>query len=448
MKKKQQKVTQRNYPTLSLLRRFSMSHTFGNVLLFACAAAGIIWANIPQAATYFDILHLDVGLTYMHQEFSHSIIHWINDGLMAIFFFLIGLEIKREVLVGELSSSKKASLPFIAALGGVIVPAILFTSLNNNPETASGWAIPTATDIAFSLGILMLLGKRVPVALKIFLAAFAIVDDILAVVIISIFYSSSIIWGYLFIALAIVAIMFLLNRWELYNNILFLLLGIAVWLLFAQSGIHPTIAGVLVAFTIPTNKRINTRRYVKLMDSTLGGLSIRAENERFLSKEELHWLHRLKLMTENVIPPSQKLELTLHSPVTFIILPLFALGNSGVRIISEQGMDWNIINDFSWSIALSMVFGKIIGITMFSWLAIQLKIAKYPFHTTFKHLIGMGILGGFGFTMSLFINELSGSSTDIINSGKIGIIIGSLSAGLLGYIYLYIILPKGKKKTA
>lgn len=445
MIKKKNNPNNRQHGALTIFRRFSRQEAFGSILLLFSAMVAMVWANLPYASSYFNILQTDLGIAYKHEEFSHTLGHWVNDGLMAIFFFFIGLEIKREMLVGELSSLKKAALPLIAAFGGVLVPALLFITLNQDPTYTRGWAIPTSTDIAFSLGILMLLGNRVPVALKIFLAAFAIVDDIIAVLIISLFYSDNISWLFLFIGLGILAIMLTLNRYNLYEASLFLALGILVWLCFVESGVHATIAGVLISFTIPSNKKINKKRYVQMMSSSLEGLSSKTENERFLSKEELRWCHRLRALTESLIPPSQRLEQALHAPVAFLILPLFALANSGVQIITEKGVDWSIFNSFSLNIATSLVLGKIIGISLFSWLAVHYKIAKYPFNTSFKHILGASILGGFGFTMSLFINSLASSSTAMTNSGKVGIIAASIIAGLGGYIYLHIILPPKKK---
>jgi len=424
------------------IQRFIKHEAFSSIFLLICAVIAIIWANSPHSSTYFHILHTEIGLNYNGSNFSMSLLHWINDGLMAIFFFVIGLEIKREIIAGQLSTVKKATLPVVAALGGIIAPILLFSILNYGKAGSEGWGIPMATDIAFSLGILTLLGKRVPIALKVFLTAFAIFDDICAVVVIAFFYSTGLNWEFLGMAFALLALLMMLNKANLYNGGVFLATGILIWYLFLVAGIHPTIAGVLVAFTIPANKKIVMRDFIKSMRSLIVENKTRPSESKFLTKEDINWVDRISSLSGEIVPTCQNLEKNLHGYVSYIIMPLFALGNAGVQFISDGTTETGDFNSLSANIASALVGGKVIGITLFTWIAIKLGIADLPRFVKMKHIFGLSFLGGFGFTMSLFINNLSFTDSTLQDSAKLGILLGSLLAAVFGYIILRMVLTK------
>lgn len=425
------------------IQRFIKHEAFSSIFLLVCAILAIFWANSSHSEHYFHVLHTYLGISFNDAHFSMSLLHWINDGLMSIFFFVIGLEIKREIIAGQLSTVKKASLPIIAAIGGILVPIGLFTLLNWGKPGAEGWGIPMATDIAFSLGILTLLGKRVPIALKVFLTAFAIFDDICAVIVIAFFYSTNINWEYLAIATLLISLLFALNKLKRYNGFLFLIIGIIVWYLFYQAGIHPTIAGVLIAFTIPANKKIVMREFVSEMRQLLGENRTRPMESKFLSTEDVHWIEKIDHLSDEVVPTCQNIEKNLHGYVSYLIMPIFALANAGVQIVSDGTTETGDFNYLSANIATSLVAGKVIGITFFTWLAVKLGIADLPRFVNMKQVFGLSFLGGFGFTMSLFINNLSFPESLLQDSAKLGILAGSIIAAILGYVILRIVLrPK------
>lgn len=325
---------------------------------------------------------------------------------MVIFFFLIGLEIKRELVLGELNNFKKASLPFFAAIGGMIFPAVFFVILNYGDPGSRGWGIPIATDIAFALGILQLLGKRVPIGLKVFLMAFAIIDDLGAIVIIALFYSSNLVWAYIGIGVLIVAFLMILSYKGYYSKYFFFLMGVIVWILFLKSGIHATIAGVLLALTIPLKRKKNTKTFYNNVKEELDNFFADCDNNndqtKILTQNQLSALEEIEELAEKTSPPLQNLEHSLHGWVSYLIMPLFALANAGV-VFNFSG-DANM--SLSANIALSMMFGKAIGIFLFSFLSIKSKLSELPNNITYQMLGGVSILGGLGFTMSLFINSL------------------------------------------
>lgn len=420
---------------LNPINQFIKLETSSSIILFGATIAALILANSPLSEQYSDFWENYISINIPGLELSKPIYKWINDGLMAIFFFLIGLEIKREIVTGELSHIKKASLPIFAAIGGMISPAILFTILNKGNAGSEGWGIPIAADIAFSLGILMLLGKRVPQGLKIFLMAFAIIDDLGAVLIIAFFYSSNLIWANIFIGLGIVAILLLLSKFNYYSKYIFFICGIIVWILFLKSGIHATIAGVLMATTIPLRRKTDTQSFIergKEMANIIVDESTKQNDETVLSEKQLHAIDNIKGLTKETTSPLQLLEHNLHGWVSYIIMPVFAFANAGVAF--SFGEDTNIA--LLLNIAISMIVGNITGIFTFSWIAIKLKLADLPENVNFKHLIGTSCLGGLGFTMALFINNLAYADISLINSAKMGILIGSVIAGTLGYLII------------
>ena len=418
--------------------RFFKQEIAGSVLLIIATAIALILANSPYSVIYESLWLLKLKIGFSGFYLNESLLHWINDGLMAIFFFVIGLEIKREILVGELNDLKKATLPIFAAIGGMVIPVLLFFLVNGKSEGNEGWGIPMATDIAFTLGILKLLGKRVPLGLKIFLTAFAIVDDIGAVLVIAVFYSGTIQWSLLILALAIIGLLFALGFLNFYSKYLFFFAAIIVWVLFLKSGIHPTIAGILLAFTIPAKRKIDTYKFYT--DSKQAIEEMRCAEDHipdFLTKPQRGALSIIEGLTERTISPLQNLEYKLHGWVVFVIMPIFALANAGVSFGGS-------IIPLSWHLVISMVLGKFIGISLFAYIAIKLKIAQLPSMVSFTQIIGVSFLGGLGFTMALFISGLAFDNQLLITGAKKGILIGSIASGIIGYIILRFSLKKHK----
>ena len=428
------------------IHRFIKLETSSSIVLFSASIAALILANSGLSESFLGFWKNYITISLPGFELSKPILKWINDGLMAVFFFVIGLEIKREVLIGELSDLKKASLPIVAALGGMVFPALLFAALNQGKTGMEGWGIPMATDIAFSLGILTLLGKRVPVGLKIFLMAFAIIDDLGAVLVIAFFYSSKLIWANIIIGLAIVALLAILSRFKLYSKYFFFIAGVIVWVLFLKSGIHATIAGVLLALTIPIQRNIKTTTFYdkgkEILDGFLEECQKQGKDKTMLSHKQLDAIEEMEELTEKTASPLQFLEHSLHGWVAFIILPLFAFANAGV-VFSFSG-DTN--TTLASNIGLSLIIGKFVGIFLISFLAIKFKISELPKNVNFTSLAGVSFLGGLGFTMSLFINNLAYTDDALIDSAKIGILLGSFVAGLLGYLLLR--FSAGKKNPS
>ncbi len=417
------------------IQKFIKTESFAGNLLFGATIIALIWANSPYFQTYNEISHYKLGFSFNNFELKKDLILWINDGLMAIFFFLIGLELKRELLVGEINSIKKATFPILAAMGGIIFPVILFLFLNTSPETKGAWGVPMATDIAFALAILMLLGNRIPLSLKIFLTAFAIIDDLAAVLVIAIFYSDNIHWNLLFAGLGLIALLALYYKLFKFNMLIGLFTGIIVWYLFLKSGIHPTIAGVLLAFTIPLKRKLKKTEFnenLQYITNTLSAISP-VKEQPVLSKEESRCIEAINDLTDEIRPPLQKLEHQLHHFTAYFILPVFAFANAGVHIDTQAHYDINLII----AIAISLYLGKFIGISLFSFIGLKLKWARLPQNMNKIHLLGVAAIAGVGFTMSMFINNLAfKNQPDYINSGKIGIILGSLLAAITGYIIL------------
>ncbi|MFC2089879.1 Na+/H+ antiporter NhaA [Bacteroidota bacterium] len=420
---------------LSPIQKFIKAESSSGKILFVVTIVAMILTNTPFASLYHSIWDSKLGFTVDTFQLYKPLLLWINDGLMAVFFFLIGLEIKREILIGELNSMKKAAFPIFAAIGGMVVPLLIFLLLNVNPETENGWGIPMATDIAFALAIMTLLGKRVPVSLKIFLTAFAIIDDLGAVLVIAIFYTNEIAWNLLLYAGLMLAFLYLLSYLKIHNKILLILFGVIIWYLFLKAGIHPTIAGILLAFAVPIRQRINEFVFTKKLEDITTRLtaSINTNKLPILTKQQIDDIDDLEDWTNKVQSPLQQLEHRLHYWVAFLIMPLFAFSNAGISFSKDAAIDISVVT----SISLALFLGKALGVTLFSYLSVRLKLASLPEHANFKHIIGVAILSGVGFTMSLFIGGLAfGDSLVYLNSAKIGIIVGSLVSGITGYLIL------------
>ena len=408
----------------------------GGILLLIFTVLALVWANSPFSESYSHLWHTKFSIGIGDFNLNYSLHHWINDGLMAIFFFVVGLEIKRELLVGELSSFKKASLPIMAALGGMIFPALFYAAFNFGKESISGWGIPMATDIAFAIGILALLGSRVPTGLKVFITALAIADDIGAVLVIAFFYTSNISIISLVFAGGVLILLIAANLSGVRNLIVYFVLGIILWLAFLFSGVHATVAGVLLAFTIPASSRINTAQFLLKGKKLLEDFDKSGEEgPNVLSNEERQGIvQSLEENCEKIMTPLQRLEHKLHPWVSFFIMPVFALANAGV-VISGNFIS-ELTDPVSFGIVTGLFFGKQVGISAFTWLSVKLKIASLPFGVKWKQIYAGGILAGIGFTMSLFIANLAFSSEELLTISKVGIITASLLSGLIGFFIL------------
>jgi len=424
---------------------FYRSEVTGSILLLACAVAALVIANSPWAQMYDDLLHTYIGVSWGDASFKLSLHHWINDGLMVIFFFVVGLEIKRELVVGELSSAEKAVLPVAAAVGGMFVPAAMYFAFNTGGPGASGWGVPMATDIAFALGVLAIFGTRAPLGLKVFLTALAIADDLGAVVVIALFYTERINVVALAVAVVFLVILYPVVRLRVKRRGLVLALMVVVWLAIFTSGVHATIAGVLLALVIPVQPKVNPKQFVSDAEAVLEKLKQRQESESCIvtDREQLHALEFVHTGSGDALPAGLMLEHSLHPVQVWFVLPLFALANAGVRIDSHIGEA--LANPISLGIIAGLVVGKPIGITLMTWLAVKSGKGFLPQGVNWLQVVGAGCLAGIGFTMSLFIADLAWNDEALIANAKIGILTASLISGILGFVFLSRSLPtKGK----
>jgi Na+:H+ antiporter, NhaA family len=430
---------------LNPVRKFFQIQASGGIILLIVTIASLIWANSAYSDYYFDLWNIKISVGLNNNYIDRSLLIWINDGLMSVFLFLVGLEIKRELLIGELSSFKKATLPFLAAFGGMLFPAIIYFLINIGTDTLHGWGIPVATDIAFSLGILSLMQKRIPFSLKIFLTAFAIIDDIGAVLVIAIFYTSKLIYINLIISLFLFLLLVIFNLLHIRKPIVYIVPGILMWIAFFYSGVHPTVSGVLLAFTIPTVARIDYKNFLISSKHSLSELenTIGTEETGITTSELNSSVFRLEESCEKVLAPAHRIEHKLHPYVAYFIIPLFAFANAGVKI--EGNILELLLKPVTLGIILGLFIGNQIGITLFSRIAIKLKVSVLPSRATFSQIYGIACLGGIGFTMSIFIATLAFHNIQYLNEAKIGILFGSLISGIAGYIVL--ILFKKKSKT-
>lgn len=406
------------------------------ILLIICTAIAMAWANSPWSASYIQLWETHVRIGVGELMLDKSLHHWINDGLMAVFFFLVGLEIKREVLVGELATMQKAALPIAAALGGMLIPAAIYVAFNSSGEGKAGWGIPMATDIAFALGVLSLLGKRIPPALTVFLAALAIADDMGAVMVIAIFYTSEISLLALAIGLAALIAAGLLNRAGVRHPGIYAVVGVICWIAVLKSGIHATVAGVLMAMAIPARTRISTRGFVnngrKLLDEY--EKSAQASDSAIPSLQQNTVARTLEIHCEQVQTPLQRLERGLHGWVGFFIMPIFALANAG--IIFDGNFAEALTHPVTFGVAFGLIIGKPIGITLLSWLAIRFGWGAMPDGVTWQHVYGAAWLGGIGFTMSLFVGGLAFGESPLMTMAKVGILAASIICGVVGWLLL------------
>ncbi len=431
---------------LSPVLAFSAHRLAGAALLMLATLVAVILANSPAAHFYHDILHTHLELDAAVVDLDYTLHHWINDGLMSVFFFSVGLEIKRELLVGELSSVRKATLPAIAAIGGMVVPAAIYYVFNPGGETAGGWGIPMATDIAFALGVLALLGDRVPIGAKVFLTALAIVDDIGAVLVIAIFYTDQLSGTALAIGLVLLAVAVALNYLGARGPLAYLIVGLIMWIAFLRSGVHATIAAILMASTIPASTRINGRDLIERLTFLTRKLEKTGlpEDTRMNSEAQQHAIEAMSETLEHAQAPLQRIEHDLHGFVTFVVLPVFALANAGVTLSGD--LFQQMASPVALGILLGLFVGKQLGISLATWLAVRTGIADLPRGVSWSQIHGANILGGIGFTMSLFIANLAFSSQAHVEKAKIGILLASLLSGIVGYLFLTTLSDREDKK--
>lgn len=406
----------------------------GSILLMIATVIALVWANLPSAPAYFELLGRHVTVKFGDAGIDKPLLLWVNDGLMAIFFFLVGLEIKREVLVGHLRTVKQAALPAFAAVGGMVVPAAFYVAFNMGSESAKGWGIPMATDIAFALGVLALLGSRIPVTLKVFLTALAIVDDLGAVIVIALFYTSKVDLNALYSGFGILAVLFLVNRAGVRKSWPYVILGIALWVAFLKSGIHATIAGVLLAMTIPARVKVDEQEFLGAARQTLDEFETAKDEHDHLSEDQQEALSNLDALTKDATMPLERIESALHPWVTFFIIPVFAFANAGVNL--GTGVQAAITSPAAHGILAGLVLGKPVGIVLFSLLAVKLKLAVVPKGIRTTHIVGAGVLGGIGFTMSLFIGELAFGHSESLDVAKVAILVSSVVCAAVGALIL------------
>lgn len=422
---------------LNPFTEFLHNEAIGGIILLVVTILAIILSNLSTASFFSEIWRSEINIKFGGLDFGFSLLHAINDGLMVLFFFVVGLEIKRELLVGELSSLKKALLPMIGAVGGMLVPAIIYLIFNSGGKGSAGWAIPVATDIAFVVGILVLLKNSIPSSLRVFLTALAIVDDIGAVVIIAVFYTASISLPALMVAFLFIFLLVFVNVLGVKKLSVYIFLGVGLWFAFLQSGIHTTIAGVILAFTIPSKSKLDHSSFLKSTKKLVTeiGSSMLPSTAKEKAEERLAIIQALGKNCQDAITPLQRFEINLHPWVTFFIIPLFALANAGVTVGNNIGEF--LLDPVCLGIILGLFLGKQLGIFLFSYLAIKLKLSESPLDTSTKQLYGASVLAGIGFTMSLFIAGLSFPyDAGLIDSARIGILIASVLSGCVGYVLL------------
>ncbi|MEB1813778.1 Na+/H+ antiporter NhaA [Adlercreutzia mucosicola] len=420
--------------------QITSSSTKAAGIMLAAAIVALIIANSPAFEPFEEFWHTHVVVGVGAFVGEMSLGHIINDIFMAVFFLLVGLEIKYEMTVGELTNIRQAALPIIAAFGGVLAPIVIYSIFNAaNPETSHGWGVPTATDIAFALGIMALLGSRVPNGVRVFLSTLAVADDIIAILVIAIFYGQSPSLMWLGVAAVVLVVLLMLNRAHVYSLAPYLLIGCLLWFAVFMSGVHSTIAGVLLAFTIPTGSRVNLHEFM-----TWSGDRVREARAAYvetepvvLQKDYMFTVSRLSKVAKQVVPPATRLEHMLYPWVYFAVLPLFALTNADVNFLSGDVLAM-ISSPVFYGVFFGLLLGKPIGILIFSFLTVKLKIASLPENVNWMHMTGAGILGGVGFTMAIFVANLAFPEALLIADAKVGILSASLLAGVVGFLFLFI----------
>ncbi len=412
-------------------QEFARMAASGGLMILVFSLLALFWANSARGQGYSQLWDTYLGIQLGDLSLKESLLHWVNDGLMAIFFFVVGLEIKREVTTGELNSRSKAALPLVAAAGGMIFPALIYVAFNRgDPAALQGWGIPVATDIAFALAILTVLRGRIPTSLRVFFTAMAIADDLGAIVVLALFYSKDLSLVSLGVGAVLLLGLFLLNRWRVYSPLPYALIGLGLWLAFLQSGIHPTIAGVLLAITIPTRGQVHIDRLLGQVDTVLNRYDYSEVDDE--SKERAT-ARTLKTILERIEPPAQRLEHSLQPWTTYLILPIFALANAGLEL---GGSAAELLRPVSLGVILGLALGKPIGISVLSWLAIRLGIAELPRGVRWSQFISASVLAGIGFTVSLFITGAAFDAPALQASAKLGILAASVLSAVVGFVAL------------
>lgn len=432
-----QEFKERNSWSVEYTRKFFESESAGGILLLICTVIALVFANIPALRPVLDIWHLESGIEVGSFSLKMPLLEWVNDLLMAVFFFTVGLEIKREMCVGRLSSIKRSVLPVFAAIGGMVFPALIFALFNaGNPDTAHGWGVPMATDIAFAVGILAILGSKASPGIKVLLTAIAIVDDLGSIIVLAIFYPTHAIhFSFLLIGLGIFLLLYLAGRFGIRNMWVTIIGGIFLWYFIYRSGVHATIAGVLLAISVPFKTKINERSFASRMQYMLEEfrrVSSNGEVSGLANHEEMHIIHQMSEDLDDIEPLMHKFESNLQPIVNFFIMPLFALANAAVMLqldFSAPG-----ITGLALGIFFGLLLGKPIGIYLFSMLSVKCKLAILPEGVNRHQLLAMGILAGIGFTMSIFIDNLAFKDPSLVSTGKVAILITSATAAIVGYI--------------
>ncbi len=425
-----------------LTQSFARQAASGGIVLLICTLIALLWRNSGFGESYVHFWETELAINLGPWELSESLLHWINDGLMVIFFFVVGLEIKRELTTGELASPSKAALPLAGAIGGMVMPAAIYLLFNAGGPAEQGWGIPMATDIAFTLGILTMFGSRIPLPLKVFFTAMAIADDLGAILVIAIFYSSDISLVALGVAAVFLIALIVLNRARVYSPLPYAILGIGLWLAFLESGVHPTIAGVLLAMTIPTRSPANLRALLAQVISVLQSFELPVQWREQVDSRRQAAVSTLEEITERMQSPAQRLEETLTPWTTYLILPLFALANAGVAINPDSL--GTLTSRLSLGIILGLVVGKPLGIGLISYGATRLGLAKMPGGIEWRQFISAGFLAGIGFTMSLFITNAAFSDPQIQEAAKLAILVASILAAAIGSALLTLTSPRAE----
>ena len=429
-------------------QRFIRSEAAGSVLLLLFTGVALAWANSPWADLYEHMLHAPLGFTLGTWSFAMSAAHWVNDGLMGIFFFVVGLEIKRELSVGQLSTFRSALLPVAAALGGMLAPALIYAALNAGTPGERGWGVPMATDIAFALGVLALVGSRVPVGLKVFLTALAIADDLGAVLVIALFYTDHVNLFALGAVAGLVVLLFLAVRFTSRWYTLYILLGLGIWAAMLASGVHATVAGILVALAIPVRAGIEPDQFIEAIRGKVDWLrqATLTRESMVRDREQMDAIEDIGSATLDFLPAGFALERYLHPVTAFFILPVFALFNAGVRF--DGGIQETLLQPVSLGIVLGLFFGKQIGITLTSFVAVKTGQAELPAGVTMAQLFGASILGGIGFTMSIFVAGLGFPEGPLLSAAKLGILMASAISGVVGFVVLKLVLSRNRATAA
>jgi NhaA family Na+:H+ antiporter len=425
---------------LTPFEEFIHRQTTGGLLLIATAVIALLLANGPLAYLYHQAQHLEIGINIGSWSLENSLHHWINDGLMALFFFVVGLELKREILVGELANPRMAALPIVAAIGGMVVPALIYFMINPEGDAARGWGIPMATDIAFALGAIALLASRVPRALITFLVALAIVDDLGAVMVIAVFYTEKLSMGWLMTSGIFFGLLMILNVAGIRKLTPYFILAVFLWYAMLQSGVHATIAGILGAFSVPARPKYNPTHFSNHVKESIAQFDAsHVPGQSIMTNDKLRGIvHALESGALQVQAPLQRLEHAWHLPVAYFVIPVFALFNAGIPL-DFASIGETLAHPVTLGVSMGLVAGKVLGISGFSWVAIKLGVGHLPAGTRFNQIIGVSLLGGIGFTMSIFIAELGFiHQPQLLLMAKTGILFASLFAGVAGFIWLYL----------